>query len=301
MSFGPILFSGSSHPHLAQEISNLAQIPLGQIDLHFFPDKEIFVEILESVQGREVFILQSLALNPSDYLLELLLIIDALKRASVSSITAIIPYYAYARQDRVNKPGVPIAAKLVANLLTTAGIDRLITMDLHSEQIEGFFDIPVEQLLSRTLLIPYCQQWDLENAIVVAPDKGGIKIASAYAKQLNLPMALIDKERLNAFQVNMNLFVGEVKNKTVLLPDDMCSTAGTIVQAAQACADLGAKRIIALIGHGLFTGQALKEIKKSPIEKVISTNTIPFIQENDSSGKIQIISIASLFAESIKT
>ncbi|WP_068467974.1 ribose-phosphate diphosphokinase [Candidatus Protochlamydia phocaeensis] len=296
----PILFSGSSHPSLAQEIAALSSIPMGKIDLHAFPDKEIAVDILEPVQGRSVYVLQSPALNPNTYLMELFIMIDALKRASADFITVILPYYAYARQDRLCPPNTSITAKLVANFLATAGIDHLITLDLHSEQIEGFFDLPFTHLVSRPILLSYCKQFSLENAIIVAPDKGAIKIASAYAKQLNLPIALIDKERINAFQVNLNLFVGDVAGKTVFIPDDMCSTAGTIVHAANACAELGAKQIIALIGHGLFTGQAIENIERSPIDLLITTNSIPHSQRVQHSHKIRILSIASLFADFIK-
>lgn len=299
MTATPIIFSGSSHPALAQEIATLLSTSLGKRDLHLFPDKEIFVELLEPVQGRHVFVLQTLGSDPNFHLMELFIILDALKRASAASLTVVAPYYGYARQDRLDKPGVPISAKLIANLLTKAGIDHLITMDLHSEQIEGFFDIPVEHLLSRTLLIPYCSALNLENVVVVAPDKGGIKIASAYSKQLNVPIALVDKERLDSFQVEMRLFVGDVKGKTVLLTDDMCSTGGTLVHAAHVCAQLGAKKIIAVIGHGLFIENALERIEKSPIEMLITTNSISIPEKVRSHPKIHVVSIAPLLAEAI--
>lgn len=299
MTTTPLIFSGSSHPDLAQEIAALLGISLGKRDLHLFPDKEIFVEILEQVQGRPVFVLQSLGADPNIQFMELFIMLDALKRASVASLTVIAPYYAYARQDRLDKPGVPITAKLVANLLTCAGADHLITMDLHSEQIEGFFDIPVQHLLSSTLLIPYCSSLNLENVVVVAPDKGGIKIAGAYAKQLNVPIALVDKERIDSFHVEMRLFVGDVKEKTVLLPDDMCSTAGTLINAANICAQLGAKRIIAVVGHGLFIENALEKIQQSPIEMLITTNSIPISEKMRTFSKLHVVSIAPLLAEAI--
>jgi ribose-phosphate pyrophosphokinase len=296
----PLVFTGSSHPVLAQEVINHLRISLGRQELQLFPDREIFVEILESVQGRDVFVLQSLGENPNFHLMELFIILDALKRASAASITAVLPYFAYARQDRVDKPGVPITAKLVANLLTVAGIDYLITMDLHSEQIEGFFDIPVQHLLSRELLIPYCSELELSNLVVVAPDKGGIKIATAYARELEVPIALIDKERIDSFQVEMRLFVGNVEGKTVLLPDDMCSTAGTLVNAANVCAKLGAQRIIAVVGHGLFIQDALEKIEASPIEMVITTNSIPIPDRLRKHPKIRVVSIAPLLAQAIE-
>jgi ribose-phosphate pyrophosphokinase len=300
MTTTPIIFSGSSHPALGQEVAILLGTTLGKRDLHLFPDNEIFVEILEDVQGRRVFVLQTLGSDPNFHLMELFIILDALKRASAASITAILPYYGYARQDRLDKRGVPITAKLVANLLTCAGTNQLITVDLHSEQIEGFFDIPVHHLVSRTLLIPYCASLYLENLVVVAPDKGAIKIASDYAKQLNVPIALIEKERIDSFRVEMRLFVGDVKGKTVLLPDDMCSTAGTLVNAAQVCAQLGAKRIIAVVGHGLFIENAIDRIEESPLEMLITTNTIPIAEKVHAHPKIRVVSIAPLLAEAIR-
>lgn len=299
MTTFPILFAGSSHSSLAQEVVALLGTSLGKRDLHIFPDKEIFVEIQETVFGHHVFVIQSLGSDPNIYLMELLIILDALKRAGSLSLTVILPYYGYARQDRLNKPGVSITAKLVADLMTVAGANRLITMDLHSEQIEGFFDIPVEHLLSRSLLIPYVKKMQWDNMIVVAPDNGGIKIASAYAQALEVPLALIDKERIDVFQVKMRLFVGDVKGKTVLLTDDMCSTAGTLVHAAMVCAELGADRIIAVVGHGLFTENALEKIDKSPIEKVIMTNSLPISDAIRLHPKIHSISIAPLLAEAI--
>lgn len=295
----PIIFGGSSHPALAREIADLANIPLGKIHLQAFPDGELYVEILEPVAGQDVYVLQSLGFDPNVNLMELLLIIDAIKRAGAASITAILPYYAYARQDRIDKPGTAISAKLIANLLTVAGVNRVITMDLHSEQIEGFFDFPVEHLLTRTLMIPYCASLKLDDAVVVAPDKGGIKIASAYAKELDLPIALIDKVRVDSFRVEMHLFIGEVAGRTVILPDDMCSTGGTLISAAEECARLGARRIIALAGHGLFTGQALEKIERSPIEMVITTNSVPTKDKVRKNPKVKVISVASLFAKAI--
>ncbi|MBX9696783.1 MAG: ribose-phosphate diphosphokinase, partial [Alphaproteobacteria bacterium] len=244
MAHSPMLFSGSSNPALAKEIADLLSVQLGRIDLHLFPDKEIFVEVLEPVRNRHVFVIQSLFDDPNIHLMELLMMIDAFKRSAAASITAVIPYYGYARQDRIDKPGVAIAAKLVADLLTKAGADRIITLDLHAEQIEGFFDIPVDHLLSRSILIDYCAKLNMEHAVIVAPDKGGIKIAGAYARQLGWPIALIDKERIDPLHVVMHLFVGEVAGKIVLLPDDMCSTAGTLINAAKACAEFGAQKII---------------------------------------------------------
>ena len=299
MALAPLIFDGSSHPLLGQEVAGLLGTTLGKRNLSLFPDQEILLEIKESVQGRHVFVLQSLGTEPNYYLMELLIFLDALRRESVQSVTIILPYYAYARQDRQDRPGTPITAKLIANLLTRAGADRLMVMDLHSEQIEGFFDIPVQHLLSQNILIPYCASLGLEDVVVVAPDKGGIKLAGAYAKMLDAPLALIDKERINPQEVEMRLFVGNVKDKTVLLTDDMCSTGGTLVNAAKICAQLGAKRILAVVGHGLFIGKALEKIEKSPIERVITTNSIPCSQAVHDHPKIRIVSIAPLLSEAI--
>ena len=295
----PIIFSGSPHLQLAQEVVGLLGTSLGKLDLHCFPDQEIFVEIQESVAGRHIFVLQSLGPNLNLYYMELFILLDALKRGGADYLTVVLPYYGYARQDRLDKPGVSITAKLIADLLTQAGANHLITMDLHSEQIEGFFNIPVQHLLSRALLIPYCKALQLENLVVVAPDKGSIKIASAYAKELDAPIALVDKERIDSFRVEMRLFVGDVKGKTVLLVDDMCSTAGTLVNAAKVCERLGAKRIIAVVGHGLFIENALERIEGSPIELVIATNSIPISEIVRNHPKIRVVSIAPLLAEAI--
>lgn len=301
MPLPPMLFTGSSNPNLAQEVAELLKIQLGKIDLRFFPDREIFVELLEPIQERDVFVMQSFFADPNIHLMEMLIMIDAMKRAAAKSITAVIPYYGYARQDRINKPGVPITAKLIADLLTQAGATRIITLDLHSEQIEGFFDIPVDHLLSHCLLIEHCASLNLEDAVIVAPDKGGIKIAGAYSRKLGWPMALIDKERIDPFHVELHLFVGDVNGKTVLLPDDMCSTAGTLVNAANACLELGAKRIISVVGHGLFVGKALELIENSPMEMLIATNSVHFSEKVKQHSKIQIISVAPLFADAIRT
>jgi ribose-phosphate pyrophosphokinase len=295
-----ILFSGTSHPALAVEISSLSGIPLGKIDRHVFPDGEISIEILEHVSERDAYVLQSLAFEPNNYLMEMLIIIDALKRSGAASITAVLPYYAYARQDRIDAPGTAIAAKLVADLLTVTGVSHLIVMDLHSEQIEGFFNIPVEHLLSRSLLLSYFTTLGLQNCVVVAPDKGGIKLASAYAKQLGIPLAMIDKVRLDAYRVEMHLFVGDIAGYTVLLPDDMCTTGGTLVSAANICISLGAKRVIAMVSHGLFIGEALEKILASPIELVITTDSVPVRKEVRSHPKIRVLPAAPLFASALR-
>lgn len=295
----PIIFNGSSHPFLGEEVAQILGTSLGKRELGVFPDLEIFLEIKESVQGHPIFILQSLGSEPNLQLMELLIFLDALKRSWVDSITVVLPYFAYARQDRQSKPGTPITAKLIADLLSTAGANRLIAMDLHSEQIEGFFDIPVQHILSHKAIIPVLHTLNLEDPVIVAPDKGALKYASKYASELNTSLATIEKERKNPFDVEMRLFVGNVKGKTAILVDDMCSTGGTLVQAAKACAELGAKRIIAISAHGLFSANALEKIEKSPIELFITTNSIPCSENVQTHPKIRIVSIAPLLAEAI--
>lgn len=301
MVMGPIIFSGSSNLSLANEVVAHLGTVLGKRKIEVFPDGEIYVEIIESVQEKDVLVLQSLGEAPNFKIMETLIMLDALKRASASSITLVLPYYAYARQDRINKSGTPITAKLLADILSQAGADHLITMDLHSESIEGFFNIPVNHLLSSDVLIRSLEStFNLDHAVVVAPDKGAIKIGGIYAKKLNLPLAFIDKERVDSFHVQTRLFVGDVKGKVVLLPDDMCATGGTLVSAANICMEYGAKRVVAVVAHGLFTDDALHKLENSSIERVIVTNSIPASERVSKHPKIKIVSIAPLLANAIR-
>lgn len=300
-SNNPILLSGSSHPDLAREIASLTGFELGAVELVTFPDEETYVRIETPVFHREAIVVQSLVFDPNRYFVELLLIIDALKRAAVSKVTLLIPYLGYARQDRVDRPGAPISAKLLANMLERVGADRVITMDLHSEQVEGFFDIPVIHERSRDLLIPYCRALNLGEAVVVSPDKGGIKMASQFAKQLGFPLALIDKDRFDPFTVGMHYFVGDVSGKAVIIPDDMCSTGGTLVNAANECAQLGAKKVIAVVGHGLFIGKAIDKIGASAIELVVTTNSVPLSDKVKTHPKFAVVSIAQLLSRHLSS
>lgn len=295
-----LLFSGSSHPILAQEVATYLGVRLGKIKLERFPDGEIFVQILESVRGCDTFVMQSTALDPNNYLMELLIIIDALKRASARSIVAVIPYFGYCRQDRKDKPRVPITAKLVANLLVTAGATRVLTMDLHAGQLQGFFDVPVDNLYGRPKLALAFKELQPQNFVVVAPDIGSVKIGRAYASHLGVEMAIVDKQRLNATHVEVGALIGNVQGKDVLLADDMCSTAGTLVSAAKACREKGANRIFATVTHGIFVGESVKKIEQSPIEALLMSNTIPYSDRLKNSTKIQIVSVASLFAQAIQ-
>jgi ribose-phosphate pyrophosphokinase len=295
-----LLFSGSSHPALAKEVADALGISLGQIALKCFPDGEISVQILESVRGREVFILQSVALDPNFYLMELLIIVDALRRASARSIAVVVPYFGYCRQDRKDHSRVPITAKLVANLLAQSGVTRVLTVDLHAGQIEGFFDIPVDQIHGRKPLLEKFTEYQLNNCVVVAPDVGSVKIARAFAAQLHVDFAVVNKHRVTATEVDEVTLIGDVKGKDVLLADDMCSTAGTLVSAAKACQEKGAQRIFAAITHGICVGDAIKKIEKSPLEALLMTNTIPYTDRLKDSTKLVTVSVAPLLAHAIR-
>ncbi len=293
-----LLFSGNSHPKFAQEVADYLGSTLGRIKFEPFPDGEISVQILDNVRGRDVFVFQTVAIEPNNYLMELLIIIDALKRASAKSISAIIPYFGYARQDRKDKPRVPITAKLVANLLSTAGASRIVTMDLHAGQIQGFFDIPVDNLYGRPILAKALAKEGLKDFVIMAPDLGAIKKARAYASHFNADFALIDKRRITTEKVEAYAVIGNVENRDVVLVDDMCSTAGTLVAAASSCRAHGARRIFAAVTHGLFVGKALQNIENSLIEKLFASNTVSLAR--CSSPKIKEISVASLFGDAIR-
>lgn len=294
-----VVIAGSSHPELAREISNHLGVRLGKVNLERFPDKEISVQILESVRGKDVFVIQTIALEPNEYLMELLIMIDALKRASARSIVAVIPYFGYARQDRKDKPRVPISAKLIANLLEKAGADRILTMDLHAGQLQGFFDIPVDNLLSLPMMVKAFQQHHLGDVVVVAPDVGSTKLVRDYAQVLGVDFAVIDKIRSSATEVEITALIGDIKGRNVLLADDMCSTAGTLVSAAKACQEKGALRIFCAVTHGLFVGESVKRVENSPIEVLFMSNTIPVTKRLDGLTKYQVVSVGSHFAEAI--
>lgn len=300
---GPLLFAGSSHPALAREIARHAGLPLSQMLSREFPDGELEVEIQEVVRGREVFVVQTIARDPSRYLMELLLIVDALKRSAAKEIFAVVPYYGYCRQDRRDKPRVPITAKLIADLLQTAGVNHLVAMDLHAHQLEGFFNIPVDTLCARSVLIEALQRGlsgQLGNLVVATPDVGSVKLARAYALQLGAELVIVDKTRIDAQQVKVTTVIGAVEGKDVLLADDMCTTGGTLVSAAKACREKGARRIFAAITHGLFVGPALERIEESPIEALFVGDTIPGNERIAQCRKIIPVSLAALFARAIQ-
>lgn len=284
-----MLFAGTSHKELAEQIAKNLEIELGKTLIETFPDGEIGVSILESVRGKDVFVVQSMAPHPNSYLMELLIFVDALKRSSAHSIIAVIPYFGYARQDRRGMGREPITAKLVADLLQRSGVTRILTMDLHTEQIQGFFDIPVDNLYARPVLVEAVRK--LRPNQVVTPDVGSIKLACAFAEKLNIDFAVIDKRRINANEVESAL-VGDVYQKRVLLVDDMCSTGGTLKKAALVCKKAGASAVFAAVTHGLFIGN----FENSGLEKIIMSNTV-----STSNCFVEVVSVAPLFAEAIRS
>jgi ribose-phosphate pyrophosphokinase len=291
----PMLFAGTSHPELAKQVADCLGVQLGKVLIETFPDGEIGVQILENVRGRDVFLLQTVARHPNLYLLELLILLDALKRASARSLVAVIPYYGYGRQDRKGKGRVPITAKLVADLLEKAGVTRVLAMDLHSEQIQGFFNVPVDNLYAQPVLIDAIQELNLDRCVVVTPDIGRVKMAREFAETLKVDFAIIDKRRISANQVEANALIGDVENRDVLLIDDMCSTGKTLKAASSVCKKAGAKRVFAAVTHGLLVGRAFEE---SAIEKMLVTNTI-CLPSDINRDRIQVVSVASLFAKAI--
>ena len=297
MSESIALVTGRANPDLANKVSEKLGIPLSMTDIKQFRDNEIQVYYEETIRGRYVFIIQP-TFAPAENIVELLLLIDAAKRASAASIIAVIPYFGYARQDRKDKPRTSIGAKLMANLYTTAGINRLITMDLHQDQIQGFFEIPVDHLYSSALFIPYINELNLDSLCVVSPDTGGTKRASSYAKFLNCELAIGYKQRLQANEIAELQIIGDVKDKNVIIVDDIIDTAGTICKAAKVVKDLGAKKIMAMCPHALLSGNGLENIENSDIEKLIITDSIPL---KKTSEKIAVLSISDLLADVINS
>ncbi len=289
------LFAGRSNPALAQAIAREYGGGLGQVTLKNFADGEIYVRYEESIRGSDLFIIQSTP-PPADHWLELLMMIDAARRASAARITAVVPYFGYARQDRKDQPRVSIAAKLLANMLSTAGVERVLTMDLHAAQIQGFFDLPVDHLYGSAVFEEHFDQAMRDNLVVIAPDVGASKVARAYAKRLGADLALIDKRRPEANVAEVMNVIGEVGGRNCLLIDDMVDTAGTLCSAALALADAGALDIQAFSTHALLSGTALDRIEASPIRRLVVTDTVPLRRASD---KVEVISVAPLFADAI--
>lgn len=292
------LFAGNSNIELAKEISKLMGQALGESNITTFSDGEISVSINETVRGRDIFIIQSTCDPVNNNLMELLIMIDALKRASAGKINAVIPYYGYARQDRKAKARDPITAKLVADLLVSAGADRVITMDLHASQIQGYFDIPVDHLLGIPVLVKYFKNLELDDLVIVSPDIGSVGRARNMAEPLDAPIAIVDKRRPKPNVSEIMNIIGDVKGKTAILVDDMIDTAGTITNAANALADMGAKKVYACATHGVLSGKAIERIEKSAISELVLLNTID-LPEEKRLPKIKTLSVAPLFAEAM--
>lgn len=291
------VFSGTANQELSRQIAKYLGIPLSEASIKRFSDGEISVQIGESVRGKDVFIIQPTCAPTDTNLMELLILTDALKRSSASTVTAVIPYFGYARQDRKAAPRVPITAKLVANMIETAGIDRVVTMDLHAGQIQGFFDIPVDNLYGTITFINYLKNKHLSNPIVASPDVGGVARARSLAKQLNLDLAIIDKRREKANESEVMNVIGDVNGKDVILIDDMVDTAGTLIKAAAAFKERGATSVTAFCTHPVLSGPAYERIAAGAIDELVVTDTIPLKEQNE---HIKVISVAPLFAEVIR-
>jgi ribose-phosphate pyrophosphokinase len=300
--FGDLkVFTGSAHPALAREIAEFLGIPLGQARLRRFPDSEVSFQIDENIRGADVFIVQPTS-NPVDqHIMEMLVMIDAFRRSSAARITAVIPYYGYARQDRKDKPRVPISAKLVANLLSAAGTNRVLTMDLHKAQIQGFFDIPVDHLFAAPVIIEYLARLHHPRLTIVSPDAGGAERARAYAKRLDAELAVVDKRRTEDGTAEVMNVIGDVGGRTCILQDDIIDTAGTIQKAASALKAAGAERVLACAVHGVLSGPALDRIDKSPLDQLIVTNTIPLRGDGQHCKKIVVLSVARLLGQAIRS
>jgi ribose-phosphate pyrophosphokinase len=302
MSHGQLkLFTGSAHRALALEIADQLDVPLGKARLHRFPDTEVSFQIDENIRGTDIFVVQPTCTPVDEHLVELCVMIDAFRRSSASRITAVIPYYGYARQDRKDKPRVPISAKLVANLLSAAGTNRVLTMDLHKAQIQGFFDIPVDHLFAAPVMIDHLVAQNLGPITIVSPDVGGAERARAYAKRLDADLAIIDKRRSEDGKAEVMNVVGSVRDRVCVIADDIIDTAGTIQKAAQALVDNGASRVFASAVHGVLSGPALQNVEAAPIDRLIITNSIPLTGASAACEKILVLSVARLLAQAIKS
>jgi ribose-phosphate pyrophosphokinase len=295
------IFSGSANEPLADEICEFLGMPRGQCHVTRFSDGEVYLQILENVRGADVFVVQPTSFPVDQHLMELLLMIDALKRASARRITPVIPYYGYARQDRKDKPRVPVSSKVVADLLTTAGADRALVVDLHAPQIQGFFNIPVDHLFASPVLVGYFRELHLPDLTVVSPDAGGVERARFFAKKMESPIAILDKRRTDVNVAEVMHVIGDVKGRTCLILDDLIDTAGTLVNAAEALLGAGARKVYACASHPVLSGPAIERISKSRLEQVVVTNTIPLTAAGRNEPKIKVLSIAGLVARAIQS
>jgi len=295
------IFTGTANPALAEAICKNLDVPLGKALLGRFSDGEIYFQILENVRGADVFVVQPCSFPVDNHLFELLLMIDAFKRASAWRITAVLPYYCYARQDRKDKPRVPISAKLVADLLETAGASRALTLDLHAPQIQGYFDVPVDHLYGSPVLVDYFRNKNLPNLTVVSPDAGGVERARAFAKKLGAPLAIVDKRRVDLDVTEVMNLIGDVRGRSTLIVDDIIDTAGTLVKTADALMREGATQVFAACTHAVFSGPAVERIQNSVISEVVATDSVPLCEAAKQLKKIKILSVAELLARGIRS
>jgi ribose-phosphate pyrophosphokinase len=301
MPEGIKLFSGNAHKELADEVAEYLNIPVGEAIIKHFSDGEIDVRIKENVRGHDVFIIQPTSTPVNDNIMELLLMVDALKRASAKRITAVMPYYGYARQDRKVQPRVPISAKLIADLITAAGTSRILTMDLHAAQIQGFFNIPVDNLYASPVLLDYVRQkYSNKKLVIVSPDAGGVERARSFARRLQCSIAIIDKRREAANVSETMNVIGDVQDSDTIILDDMIDTGGTIVQAAGALKDKGAHKVVAACTHAVLSGSSIDKLNASELEELIVTNTMPFDSKKERCKKLTVLSIAPLLGEAIR-
>ena len=294
------IFTGSAHPALGESIARHLGVPIGRAHLARFSDGEVWFQSHDNVRGADVFVVQPTCAPVNENLMELLLMLDAFKRSSASRLTAVLPYYGYGRQDRKDKPRVPITAKLVADLLSTAGTDRVLTVDLHAAQIQGFFDIPVDHLFAAAVIIEHVQKMGLEDIVVVSPDAGGVERARAYAKRLDARLAIVDKRRDQPNVAEVHHVIGDVEGRTALIVDDIVDTAGTLTKVAEAIKTAGAREVFASCSHPVLSGHAIERIEKSPLSKLIVTDSLPLAKEKLAGGKIEVLSIAELLGRAIK-
>ena len=295
------IFTGNSNVALVEKVCDYLSIPLGKATVGRFPDGEIDVKVDEDVRGSDIFIIQPTCSPVNDSLAELLILIDCFKRASSARITAVLPYYGYARKDRKDEGRVPITAKLVANLITKAGADRVLTMDLHAAQIQGFFDIPVDHLLAFPVISEYYREKDLSDFVVVSPDVGGIKIARQYSNHLNMRLAVVDKRRTGPEEIEVGFVIGDVEGRNAIIIDDLIATGGSICQAARVLKEKGAKDIYVGTTHPVLCGAAIEKLSAAPIKEIAVTDTIPLSEEAKSMGdKIKVLSVSKLLGEAIK-
>jgi ribose-phosphate pyrophosphokinase len=294
------IFSGSSNPALAGAVCKYLGLPIGGAKISRFPDGEKLIRIEDDVRGRDCFVIQSTCRPVDEHLIELLIYLDCLRRASAKRITAVVPYFGYARQDRKDEGRVPITAKLVANLITTAGANRVLAIDLHAHQLQGFFDIPVDHLAGELVLNRYFRDKKIENLTVISPDVGNIKTAARYASHLGGDLAIIHKRRVSGDQVKADELIGRVEGRNILMCDDIIATAGTVCSAAELVKQRGAKCICVGATHGVFAGQALERLARAPIDEVVVTDTIPLTEEASKDKKIKVLSAAAMLGEAIK-